>query len=395
MSFATYADLLRIRDVRRVLLLALVLRMPQPAAGVVITLHVVGHLHRTYAEAGVVATMLALAMAVGNPWRGRLLDRLGLRRGLRATILVNAVVFSVAPWVGYWPLAVLVGIGGLFAVPAFSSVRQVLLHAAPPGMHTAVLSADAAVTEVAFMAGPVLGVLGATYLSTSWSLLLVQWVGVLGGCLLWLADPPLSDGTAATGRSVGVRAWLTPGTALLLLGTLTASLILVCADLSTVAAMRSFDRTALLGLVMAMWALGSLLGALVYGALRTHPPMAVMLVLLAVTTGLVAVSPGPLAYMLLLLVSGFFVAPTLTASSDDLTRLVPASVRGEVMGWQGSSITVGAALGAPVTGMVIDTMGWPFGLLLGGGLGLVIAALVLVAHRRLPRPAGPAGGAAA
>lgn len=370
-----------------------------PASAVIVTLHVVGPLDRSYAEAGLVSTALAIAMAISAPWLGRLLDRLGLRRTLLLPLAVLPIAWSIAPWVGYLPLLALVAVAGLFTVPSFSIVRQVMLRSVGPGKRTAALSADAIMTELGFMAGPVLGVLGASYFGTAWALLMIQWLGIVAAVVLWLLNPSITEGSpaipsdavpsdaGAPTRRFRPPSWLTPGVALLLAGTFTASLILIAEDLGTVAAMRDFDRTPLLGLVMAIWALGSLLGALIYGALNSHPPTSVMLVLLGATTVLTAFAWDPISFTALLLLSGFFCAPTLTAALEAITRHVPSSVRGEVMGWHGSAITLGSAVGAPAAGFAIDLIGWPGGFVLGGGLGLVIAAAIWLTTRRMPDPA--------
>ena len=399
MSFQTYADLWRIPDVRRILVLGLFLRIPMPASSVIVTLHVVGPLDRSYAEAGLVSTVLAIAMAISAPWLGRLLDRLGLRRTLLLPLAILPIAWSIAPWVGYLPLIVLVAVAGLFTVPSWSIVRQVVLRSVKPGQRTAALSADAIMTELGFMVGPVIGVLSASYLGTSWALLVIQWLGIASALTLWLLNPMITEGeptvpsdavpggSITQGRRFGLPSWVNPGVVLLLAGTFTASLILIAEDLGTVAAMRDFDRTALLGLVMAIWALGSLLGALVYGALNRHPPAAVMLVLLGATTVLTAFAWGPISFAALLLLSGFFCAPTLTAALEAITSRVPSTVRGEVMGWHGSAITLGSAIGAPTAGFAIDLIGWEGGFVLGGGLGLLIAAAIWLAVRRMSTPA--------
>lgn len=400
MSFQTYADLWRIPDVRRILVLGLFLRVPMPASAVIVTLHVVGPLDRSYAEAGLVSTVLAIAMAISAPWLGRLLDRLGLRRTLLLPLAVLPIAWSIAPWVGYLPLLALVAVAGLFTVPSFSIVRQVMLRSVGPGQRTAALSADAIMTELGFMVGPVIGVLGASYFGTSQALLLIQWLGIVAAVVLWLFNPMITEGEPTvpsdavptdagtpTRRRFGLPSWVNPGVTLLLAGTFTASLILIAEDLGTVAAMRDFDRTALLGIVMAIWALGSLLGALIYGALNSHPSTAVMLVLLGATTVLTAFAWDPISFAVLLLLSGFFCAPTLTAALEAITSSVPSSVRGEVMGWHGSAITLGSAVGAPTAGFAIDLIGWQGGFVLGGGLGLLIAATIWLTTRRMSTPA--------
>ena len=55
--------------------------------------------------------------------------------------------------------------------------------------------------------------------------------------------------------------------------------------------------------------------------------------------------------------------------------MVPASVRGEAMGWHGSFMTAGGATGAPVAGLAIDRAGAGAGFVAVAVVGLVVAVL--------------------
>jgi MFS family permease len=117
---ARYRRVLAVPALRQALVLGFLVRMPIFAGGVVITLHVVSHLGRTYGAAGLVSAAATIAIAVSGPWRGRLLDRRGLRRVVVPSIVVAAVCWSVAPFVGYWWLLVLSALAGVFVIPSFS-----------------------------------------------------------------------------------------------------------------------------------------------------------------------------------------------------------------------------------------------------------------------------------
>ena len=90
----------------------------------------------------------------------------------------------------------------------------------------------------------------------------------------------------------------------------------------------------------------------------------------------------PLA-VVLLFVSGLFCAPSITATVDTLSRLVPLGARGEAIGWHGSSMTLGIALGAPLAGFAIDAGGWQWGFVVVSAVGLLIAVVcgVVVGRR--------------
>ena len=137
--------------------------------------------------------------AVSGPWRGRLLDRIGLRRTVGPSIVVQVVCWSIAPWVGYAPLIGLAALAGLFVVPTFSILRQVILRSTRLAQRRTALSLDSAATELSFMAGPALGV----WLATSWDtgLGIVRLRdGLRGGRIRDLARQPAAD--LGPGRTV-------------------------------------------------------------------------------------------------------------------------------------------------------------------------------------------------
>jgi MFS family permease len=396
-ALTTYGDLARNRVVRRILLLGLVIRIPMWAAAVVVTLHVVTHLDRSYGEAGLVDGVLSLTVALSGPWRGRLLDRIGLRATVGPSLVVLLACWCLAPWVGYWTLVALVGVAGLFAVPTFSVVRQVLIAAVPDAQRTAVLSVDSVFVELSFMVGPVIGVLAATSVPTPVALFGTQLAAVAGGALLWWDNPSLAAPEddpvgAVAGRRRWAVGWVTPSVVVVLLVCATCTVVLTGEDLGTVAAMRALGHPTGIGWALALWGAGSAVGGIVYGALRRHPSSHVLLALLAASTALVSLAQGPVWFTLLLFVSGLFCAPTITATVDDLTRLVPARVRGEAMGWHGSALTLGGALGAPVVGSAIDHGGWPAGFGTTGLAGLAVALVgLLVRVGRRARADGSGG----
>jgi predicted MFS family arabinose efflux permease len=91
----------------------------------------------------------------------------------------------------------------------------------------------------------------------------------------------------------------------------------------------------------------------------------------------------------LVFVAGFLCAPTITATLDQVSRLVPEAFRGQAMGWHGSSMTLGAALGAPLTGATIDKWGWGAAFVAVSALGLVVALMGAILMRSATSALGP------
>jgi MFS family permease len=379
---STYGQLLKISAVRRMLLISLASRTPMAAVAVVLIIHVTQHLDRNYAMAGLLVTAETAAAAISGPWRGRKLDQIGLRASVLPSILVMGVAWSVAPWVSYWPLVALASIGALMMIPSFSVVRQVLIDAVPQTERKAVLALDSITTEIAFMGGPILGVWLATSMDTRLAILVIQAMFVAGGVLLWIDNPPLGQSEDDRLNRQPLRDWVSVA----FLGVLTvcfaAVFVLTAGDIATIAALREMEHPKLAGLILAAWAFGSLIGAGVYGIAHRPIPSYWLLLALGVFTIPVALATNPAQLTILLFISGFLCGPTISATIEDLSNVVPIAVRGEAMGWHGSALTAGSAAGGPIIGLAIDHSGWSSGFIVAG-LGGVLIAIAALALRHL------------
>ena len=198
MNFAAYADIWRLPAVRQAVLPAAPGKAPWFGAGVVLTLHVVGALGQTYARAGLLTAVFTIAIALASPLRGRLLDTIGLRRTLLPSLVLLPVAFVAAPFLDYWPLLFVMGGVGLLAVPWFALTRQLVLGAVPNSQRRAGLALHSVVTEMAFMAGPTLGILLATAWDTGWTLTLLALLSVAAAWGLSILNPRLVSESPAT-----------------------------------------------------------------------------------------------------------------------------------------------------------------------------------------------------
>ncbi|MGA8978315.1 MAG: MFS transporter [Pedococcus sp.] len=386
MPIARYRRVLGSAAVRQALVLGVLVRIPIFSGSVILTLHVVSALDRSYAAAGLVSAAATVAIAVSGPWRGRLLDRLGLRRVVVPSIVVAAVCWSIAPFVSYWPLLVLASVAGLFVVPSFSIIRQAIIAAVPEDDRRTGISLDSVATELSFMIGPALGVWAATVWPTTWVLFAIQMLGVAAGILLWVANPVIREEAEPEVDDQGVpltaaavvpprSTWFRPQFVVVCLAATATTVVLGGSDIAFIAALRAFDSTGSIGWVLAVWGLGSLVGGLVYGGL--HRPISAFWLLggLAAITAPMALATGAPSLAVLGFVAGLLCAPTITATIDQVSRVVPVAARGEALGWHGSFMTAGMALGAPLAGVAIDVAGWGAGFVAVAVAGVVVALI--------------------
>ena len=384
---------------RSLLLVSLIARIPVTAAPVVLTLHVVLGLHLGFAESGAVAAMLALGAAVGAPLVGKSIDRFGLRSVLVITTVAEGAFWGVAGALPYALLLPLALASGLFTLPVFSVARQSLAALLPPSERQAGYALDSMAVELSFAVGPALGIVLLTQAGTTVTFATLAVLLVASGVALIVLDPPVhgEKGVDAVRGSRPVhlepaphwREWVDVRTVAVLFAAFGATVTLAGTDTAMAAIMRSFDAVPLLGLVIALWCLASLVGGFVYGAWSRRVDPLVLLALMAALTVPAALAGSWQLLALLLLPSGLFCAPLMSASAEVLAELSPDRARGQVMGVHASALTIGNAAGAPLVGIVVDHADPRLGLVTVGVLGLVLALVGLLAQRRYRAPTAP------
>ncbi|GMA85385.1 MFS transporter [Angustibacter aerolatus] len=416
MPLTPYRRVLAVPGVRSLTLLGVLARVPHTAMSVVLTVHVVQGLHRGYAAAGLVVSVMTVGSALGSPWRGRMVDRLGLRRALLPSVVAEGAVWSASPFLPFEGLLVAVLVAGLLGLPVFTVTRLGLAALVPEVQRRAAFALDSMAVEVSFMAGPALGVVVATSVSTHVALLGIAVTSVLAGIALMVQDPPVRApqepavaaplehaASAAPDRTAGparparparpAKVPVTPRLLVVLAVTAASTVVLAGTDVSIVASLRESHQPGLTGLVTAVWALASLVGGLVYGAVPRGGTPLVLLLGLGALTAPVGLAPDGWWLVLTVVPAGLLCAPVMTATSEAITALVPERARGEAMGWHGSALTTGVALGAPLAGVAIDRTGaWAgFGVVGVAGVLLALLGLLVVRIRRGPAAATGAG----
>jgi predicted MFS family arabinose efflux permease len=384
MRLDPYRRVLALPGVRALMLVALLVRAPVTAAGITLTLHVVLDLHRGYGAAGLVGAASTVGTALGGPLLGRLVDRRGLRVTLLLTTVAEAVFWALAPVLSYPALLVSAFLGGLLTLPVFSVVRQSIAALVTEADRRPAYALDSISTELSFMAGPTLAVLVVAQVSARAAMLAVGGAIVLGGLGLFALNPPTRGAHDASDEEGEVRRrdWLHPRFVALLLVGASTTVVLAGTDVAIVAVLRAAGQVPWTGLVLASWGAFSMLGGFVHGSVRRSLPPAALLGLLGLLTIPIGVGSGWWTLCLAIIPAGALCAPTLAATADGVSRLVPAAARGEAMGLHGSALTFGMAIGAPLSGTVIDASGPAWGFAVAGLVGALAAALALPVQRR-------------
>ncbi|MEO3784960.1 MFS transporter [Actinocorallia sp. B10E7] len=319
----------------------------------------------SYGWGGVASAAAAVAQALLGPWTGRLVDRWGQARVLVPQTLTHAALLG-----GLLALAqnraepfVLVAVGCLAGatVPQVGSmVRARWANVLPPRRVGTAFALESVTDELTFTLAPLLLLPIATAYSPVWGLALAL-VMVLAGTLLFAsvrhgapAPAPSSDRTSAgvrgrRGVSLLTGAMLGVGT---VFGSLQVGITALSAELG--------DPSAA-GAVFGTFSAGSLVGGLVYGGLRSAAGRPSRLALLLALLAAALTGPALVGSLGLMYgagaVAGLVIAPCVITGYTLLDALVPAEVKTEAYTWLNGAIALGIALGAALSGQLVDRLG--------------------------------------
>lgn len=358
-----------------------------------LTLYVVLGLDRSYVAAGGVAAAMTLGMTLGGPLVGRMIDWRGARLVLLVTVVLQVVFWLSVPIL---PYAILLGAAfaaGLLMVPAQPVTRQAIAAMTTAAQRRAAFALESVQGELSYMVGPPIVILCAAKVSPA----VVAWgVGaaiVAGGVGIAVLNPPLRADDEVDADTLGRprrREWLGPGMIAVLVMAFGTTMLLSGTDLAIVATLQEAGQVSWAAVVVAVYGLASVVGGLVYGALSRPLPTWLLLGLLGLAT-----IPAGLAHNWSWLCvagvgAGLLTAPTLSTVADAVSRLAPASVRGEATGLQSSALSAGFALGSPLVGLSID-VSVPAAGFAASGLAGIAAALTgcLLSRRSLARTRPP------
>lgn len=389
----------------------------------------------SYLIAGLIVTASTVGAAISSPWRGRILDNYGLKRSLIAPIIINLIFWATVPLMPLEVLIPAVFIAGLFSIPVFSIVRTSLAVIIPAQYRKTAFALDSVLTELVWMIGPAVGTIMVFSINSTVALWAVGAAVVIAGIGLIIVDPPVKSSQlvlptklptaletvekAAT-RNLAQQAekayfentqtgsipvidpslsaqennqqalatkyivrkqLLTLGGLSIMVATIVSNFALIATDLGIVGLLEEFDDEEYVGLAITIWCAGSALGGLAYGAIKYDIKPLWVLMVLSVLTLPLAFTPDLTSVLIAVFVAGVAVAPILASTAEAIARRVPEEARGEAMGWHGSAMTIGASLGGPIIGVIIDRYGASAAFLTAGILGGIIAGLGLIATK--------------
>ncbi|MFF8476628.1 MFS transporter [Streptomyces sp. NPDC015414] len=390
---AGYLEILRARHAARLLTGTLVGRLPNATAAIALVLFVRAE-GGTYGLAGALAAVYGVANAVGQPVLGRLVDLYGQPRVQLPAAVLSALAMAAFAFsgTGSLPLAcAAVAAAGLFTPPLEGGLRALWpsVLRREEQVHTA-YAMDAVAQEVMFTVGPLLVTLCVSLWSERAALLVLNAVGVLGALSVVLS-PPSRAWRSAPREAHWLGALRSPGLLALLAAFLFVGIALGSITVASVPYADEHGGDAVYGWLMAALGLGALIGGTVYGARSwsgaPERRLRFLVALLAVCYLPLMLMPGPVAMVLLSLVSGVFLAPCIACAFIIVDRHAPSGTVTEAFSWLVTTFTVGASVGTGLAGPVVQAGGPLWGYAVPGAAGAVSLLVLLATGRVLAAPA--------
>ena len=359
----------------------------------------------SYGLAGLVGATQTLVAAFASPRLGRVADRYGERTVLlwsmaahaAGMIALIAAAYAGAPAVVLLICAAVVG-GSAMPFGSLSRARWAMTLGKGHALERA-YALEAMADEAGFIIGPMLVVPLSVSVNAAAGLVTSLLLTIMATLMLvWREAPaaqreppvrvaPRED--AAAGKTViGIRGIQVLVAALLFLGVIFGSVEIVL-----VAFAEHLGSPNAASVLAALFAAGSLAGAVGYGAVRWHASVERRLIIsiwwMALGTIPILIASSIPTMAIAVFITGIAISPGMIAANTVVEHLAPPKMLTEAFSWIGSALSTGAAVGSIVAGVVLDDIGIRGGQaigLFGGGLA---ALVVVVWARHLRTGSGP------
>lgn len=380
--FNSYKDILQVPGVKGLLFASTISRLPQAMLSIGIITMLIQQTG-SYWLAGAIAGTYSFSCALFDPQVSKLVDRHGQRKILPLVTFFSIAMLMALIFASYYRqtatlLFILAALAGI-RPPMTSMVRarwaflfrgQRLLKSA--------FSLDSVIAEIIFIAGPPLAI----YLSTNISAEtgpLVATAFLCAGVLLFLLQRKTEPAIVPTRDESHDGALKTPGLRIIIFALLAMGTIGGAIDVAVVAFSNAHQVPNAASLIIALYALGSVISGLGFGAWKTHLKIEnqfLFITLLMMCTSVIPLFASSLTTLgIAIFIVGLTIAPTMIIAMDIGSSLLPQSRLTEGLAWMSTGISTGVAVGGALAGIMIDYYGIHSAFLIILSAGIMIAII--------------------
>lgn len=356
----SYTTLLKTPGAKGFVLAGLLARLPvsMTAIGIITML---SELNASYTLAGGVAAVFTLSCAVIAPRISRLVDRYGQSKVLPYTAFVALVsilsLLAVAYWqLPSWMLFIFAILGGFTPnMSAMVRARWTEIYRGKPELQTA-YALESVLDELCFIVGPPLSVglcVGLFPQAGPLLAMLFLFIGVTAFVVQKKTEPAVKKievYNASVFRLTMVKALTL---LLVFLGIIVGTI-----DVASVAFAKNQNMPASASIVLSFYAVSSCAAGLLFGMMQFKWSLAKLLLLSSLATML---STIPLLMVwniaslsVTVFIAGLFFSPTMITAMSLVEENVPDEQLTEGLTWLLSGLGIGVAMGAAMSGYIID-----------------------------------------
>ncbi|KAA9134929.1 MFS transporter [Microbacterium caowuchunii] len=342
--------------------------------------------------AGIAVGLYGAGASFLAPLRAWFIDRFGARRVLALLVVMFSTTVAVIGLSAlYAPdgatLVILAAVAGALAPPLGPTMRVAWGRLTPTReLLKKGLSFDAVVEELLYLGGPAATGLALAFIAPGTALLIPACLVLVGG-LFFVASRAVGDmGPRPPADEEAPRERplvLDPRFVAVLIPVLVAGAISGSISISVPVIVSDAGGPAAAGIALGLFAGGSAVGGLVFGALRV--PGSPIRQLLILSTALVAISStiavltGAVAVSLVLAAAGLFFSPVMIVAYFAAHQAGGEHRQNSATTWANTSHNVGATLGSALAGVIIQAVTVPaatFGIAAGAAALLIAGALL-------------------
>jgi len=354
------------------------------------------------ALAGTAVAIYGATASFLAPARALLIDRYGARPVLTTLILAFGLMLTAIAATALFdgPTAaflVLAGLAGSVAPPLGPSMRVAWGTLTPENqLLRKSLSLDAVIEELLYLAGPAAAGLALAVIAPGHALLVPAALVIVGG-LTFVATPTVgamrARGPVASKSDRGRSLLLQPRFVGMLLPALVAGAISGTISVAVPVVLAGDGGPAAAGLALGLFAGGSAVGGLLFGAMKVPGSPARQLITLAagllIGASLIAVVTGTVAVSLVLAAAGLFFSPVMIVAYVAAHAAGGEHRQNAATTWVNTSHNLGGAGGSALAGVLIQLGGSSLAVTAtaSGAVLLLLGSAVLARQgRRDPEP---------
>lgn len=356
-----------------------------------------------YGLAGLVGASQTLVSAFASPRIGQLADRHGTRPVLSIALLIQTIgviALIAAAYAGASAPVLLLAaavIGGS-SVPfgSFSRARWPL-HVERGKALDRAYALEGVFEEISFIVGPALVVFLSVEIAPPLGLIVALVMTVIAS--VGLIRLPETHLNATASPDTPRTSLLRNPIILIVAGSgIGMGIVFGSIEVSLVAFAEELDANGMAGVLIAIFTVGSLVAAVLYGVMPITQPLRWRVLVSVIWVGLwmipTALAESLIAMIVCVLFAGIGISPWAISSSSLIERGVPSNALREGFGWFSAAVASGAAFGAMFAGIAIDAWGSDGGQAISIIGGMIAVSIAVLGQGRLARaePGGQAPG---